>query len=499
MLPKYSRASKRALTLLDRQCLTISHLKQIQAHLTVSGTLSDPFAAGKIISSFAISDDSSTSTPYAYRLFSCLPRRTAYMWNTMIKFFTENKQPVKAISLYRQMLEHGILPNNYTFSFLNRVCIDLSDLSLGQSLHAQVVKLGWESYDFVQNGLIHLYAVSDAIDDSSRLLDRDLNRDVVAWTAVMNGYVRSGEVEAARELFDEMPERNEVSWSAMVTGYAQIGFFSQALELFGDMMTGGLRPQHACIVGALTACASLGALDQGRWIHAYVDKHMVELDTKLGTALVDMYAKGGCIEMALHVFEEIPKKDAFAFTSLISGLSNHGLSADAIGLFKRMEKEGVDPNEVTFVSVLSACSRAGSVEDGLEIFRSMKNTYGIEPGVEHYGCLIDLLGPAGLLKEAEEVMKKMPLKPDSHVLGALLNACRVHGNIQMGKEIVRWLIEQGLDHGGSHTLLSNMYASSNQWDLVQRTRQRMEEKKQRKFPGCSSSSSSLSTESVASR
>ncbi|GAB2228824.1 hypothetical protein Droror1_Dr00022955 [Drosera rotundifolia] len=484
---KYLIASKRALTLFDRsnQCLSISHLKQIQARLTVSATLSDPFAAAKLISSFA----ASAATRHAYKLFIRSPRRTLYMWNTIIRTLTEtNNEPVEAIYLYKEMLAHGLLPNNYTFSFIIRACVNLCDLWMGRLVHAQVVKLGWEDYDFVLNGFIHLYAVCGAMDDSTKLLGRDVNRDVVAWTAVINGYLKSGRVAEARELFDEMPERNAVTWGAMVAGYAQMGYFREALELFNEMimMRGGIRPQHACIVGALTACAALGALDQGRWLHGYVDKNKMELDMKLGTSLVDMYAKCGCIEMALCVFEEIPCKDVFHYTSLISGLSNHGMSAGAIQLFRRMELEGVCPNEVTFISVLSACSRMGFVDDGLQIFRSMKSKYGIQPGVEHYGCMMNLLGTAGLLEEAEKIMRSMPMKPDAHVLGALLNACRVHGDVELGKEMIQQLMEQGLDHGGSHTGLSNLLASSNQWDEVERTRKEMEEKKVRKLPGCSS-------------
>ncbi|GAB4836135.1 hypothetical protein Ancab_001050 [Ancistrocladus abbreviatus] len=479
---KYSKSSQRILSLLDDQCLTITKLKQIQSHLTVSGTLSDPFAAGKIIASFACHP---THSSHSYQLFIGSPRRTAYMWNTMIKVFTEKNEPTKALSFYKHMLAHGFFPNNYTFSFTIRASVDLTDLSLGLMLHAQVVKLGWESYDFVQNGLIHLYAICNATSASRQLLDESFSVDVVAWTAVINGCLKCGQVEVARHLFDVMPRRNEVSWGAMITGYAQMGFFKEALELFNDMLVAGFGPHHACIVGALTACAFLGALDQGRWVHAYVDRNGMELDTKLGTALVEMYAKCGCIEMAIWVFEKIPCKDVFAFTSLISALSNHGLSASAIQLFRRMQKEEVTPNGVTLICVLSACSRMGLVEEGLGIFRSMQSLYGIEPGTEHYGCLIDLLGRAGLLKEAELLVKQMPKEPDSYVLGALLNACRVHGNLEMGEAMVERIMQLSMAHGGVRTLLSNIYASSEQWEGVEKTRKEMEENKVRKTPGCS--------------
>lgn len=336
---KYVKASQRCLSLLE-QCRTMSQIKQMHSHLIVSASRLDPFAAGKIISLFAVSSNADIS--HAYKLFLSLPHRTTFIWNTIIRIFVEKNENATALSLYKNMLQTGFLPNNYTFSFVLRACTDKS--LVGLASHAQVIKLGWESYDFVLNGLIHLYANWSSVEAARKLFDVSTCRDVITWTALINGYVKSGQVEFARELFDQMPERNEVSWSAMITGYVHMGMFREALELFNDMQLTGLRPNHAGIVGALTACSYLGSLDHGRWIHAYVDRNGMELDRVLGIALVDMYAKCGCIEIACSVFEKMPDKDVFAFTSLISGLANHGQSADAIQLFGRMQSEKVIPN-----------------------------------------------------------------------------------------------------------------------------------------------------------
>ncbi|KAM7529459.1 hypothetical protein LguiB_032869 [Lonicera macranthoides] len=480
---KYLKSSYRALSLLNQKTLTLTQLKQIHSHLIVSGTIADPFAAGKLITLLSISDHGNLS--YAHNVFHNLPHRSTYLWNTMIRAFVEKNESLRAIFLYKWMLESGFFPNNYTFSFILRACVGLSEISLGLSAHAQVIKLGWESYDFVQNGLIHYYATCNCIDSAHKLFDSSLNRDIITWTALINGYAKAGQVVVARKLFDEMPEKNVVSWSAMITGYAQVGLFKEALEVFNDMQLAGFRPNHAGIVGALSACAFLGALDQGRWIHAYVDKYKLEIDKVLGTALIDMYAKCGCIETAYRLFEEMPCRDVFAFTSLISGLANHGQSGSAIEVFTRMQNEGIKPNEVTFICVLSACSRVGLVKEGWRIFESMKDVYGMEPGVEHYGCLVDLLGRAGLLEQAKKVVSAMPMEPDSYVLGSLLNACRVHGDVDLGTEMVEGLIGRSLDHSGVHVLLSNIYASANQWNDVEIVRKGMEEKKVQKVPGCS--------------
>lgn len=486
MLPsfgtKYLKSSQRTLSLLD-QCLSMSQINQMLTQFIVSGTISDPYAAGKIIAFCAVSDDGDLSL--AHNLFLRLSHRTTFIWNTMIRAFAERNEVTRAMSLYRNMLQSGFSPNNYTFSFLIRASTQLSDILSGLTFHGQVIKLGWESYDFVQNGLIHLYSSCKLVDSARKLFDISWNRDVVSWTAMISGYAKSGHVLIARQLFDEMPEKNAVSWSAMITGYAQEGFFKEALELFKDMQLAGFKPNHAGIVGALSACAFLGALDQGRWIHAYVDRNSMVLDRILGTALIDMYAKCGSVDTARTVFNNMPDKDVFAFTSLISGLANHGQSASAIELFMIMKNDGTTPNEVTFICILNACSRMGMVKEGLKIFESMSEIYGIEPGVEHYGCLVDLLGRAGLLDEAKRVVRVMPTEPDSYVLGALLNACRVHGDLDLGEETVDRLVERSLDHGGVHVLLSNLYASAKQWDGVAKVRTGMEVKCVKKVPGCS--------------
>ncbi|XP_010935476.1 pentatricopeptide repeat-containing protein At5g66520 [Elaeis guineensis] len=482
-ISKYLKSDKRTLSLLHHPHLSMRGAEQIHAHLLVSGAIADPYAAGKLVAFLALSTRGDLAN--AALLFHRLPYRSAFLWNTMIRAHVDRNQPLEALSLYGQMLSSDFAPNNYTFSFLLRACLDLSSLSDGQKFHAQIVKLGWEPYDFVQNGLIHMYSSCGCIDSACRLFDGSLNRDVISWTAMVNGYAKSGQIDVARELFDRMPERNVVSWSAMITSYAQIGRFQEALDFFNEMQLAGVRPNHAGIVGALSACGSLGALDQGRWIHAFVERNAMELDRVLGTALTDMYAKCGSIETALQVFDAMSERDVFAYTSMISGLSNHGHSEKAIDLFLKMREEGVKPNEVTFICVLSACSRMGLVDQGREIFASMDVVYGIKPGVEHYGCLVDLLGRAGLLEEAKRVVREMPMEPDSYVLGALLNAYREHGEVELGKEAVESLIELGLDHSGVHVLLSNMYASAYRWEDVLKVRKGMEEKKVKKVPGCS--------------
>jgi pentatricopeptide repeat protein len=279
----------------------------------------------------------------------------------------------------------------------------------------------------------------------------------------------------------------------MLSAYVGAGGFADALEVFDGMLRARVRPNRAAVVGALAACGALGALEQGRWVHALVaaPSGRTKMDGVVATALVDMYAKCGNLDAAAQVFAAMPERerDVFAYTAMISGMSDHGRCGEAVELFRRMQDRGVRPNEVTFICVLSACARAGGglVRVAKEIFGTMATVHGVEPGVEHYGSMVDVLGRAGLLDEAVALARAMPMRPDSYVLGALLNACsRVHGgDVELGKELVEWLAELGLDHSGVHVQLSNMYAGSGKWEDVVRVRTAMEEKKVTKVPGCS--------------
>ncbi|XP_051146884.1 pentatricopeptide repeat-containing protein At5g48910-like [Andrographis paniculata] len=478
----HSRTSHRALILLTKTCLTTPQLKQLHSHLTVSGAIGDTLTARKLAAQLAVSDYS-----HAWTFLRHLPSKSGSIWTSSIRSLCENHHSENAISLANHMVRSGCYPDNYTFSFVFRACAEISDVASALMFHSLAVKLGWAGYDYVVNCLIHCYIGCDAMDNARKVFDESSVRDVITWTAVINGYFKIGQLELAQKMFDEMPQRNEVSWSAMINGYAQMGMFMEALEAFNEMLASGVKPNQSGLVGAISACTHLGSLDQGRWIHAYIDRNAIQLDGVVGTALVDMYAKCGSIDIARDLFEKIPRHEryAHAYTSLITGLANHGESRAPLELFRIMEEDGVCPSEATFVSVLSACSRIGLAEEGLRIFRRMEEVYGIVPGVRHYGCLVDMLARAGQLEEADEVVRRMPMEPSLSALGALLNACRVHGDVNLGKRTVDELSERSLDHSGVHVLLSNIYASLDKWNEVAGVRARMAEKRVQKVAGCS--------------
>lgn len=355
---------------------------------------------------------------------------------------------------------------------------------MGTQAHNQIIKHGFESDVYVQNSLVHMYSALGDIDAAKLIFRRISYLDVVSWTSMITGYCKCGDVESARKLFDTMPERNLVTWSIMISGYARNNQYNKALDLFQILKLKGTKANETIMVTVISSCAHLGALDQGKRAHEYILRSKLTLNLILGTALVDMYAKCGSITEAIRVFNSLPEKDPLSWTTLIAGLAMHGSADKALEYFCKMVNMGQTPRDITFTAVLSACSHGGMVEKGFEIFESMRD-YRVEPRLEHYGCLVDLLGRAGKLEEAERFVLEMPLKPNPVIWGALLGACKIHKNLDIGERVGKMLIQLKPDHSGYYVLLSNIYARANKWENVIKMREVMKEKRIGKLPGYS--------------
>lgn len=356
---------------------------------------------------------------------------------------------------------------------------------MGVQGHGQIIRRGFEQDVYVQNSLVHMYSTCGDINAASRIFETMNCLNVVSWTSMIAGYSKCGDVESARKVFDEMPERNLVTWSIMISGYARNGHFDKAMELFHLLEEEGVMANETVMVSVISSCAHLGALELGERAHDYVLKNDLAMNVILGTAIVDMYAKCGSIEKAIRVFEELRERDSLSWTALIAGLAMHGFAEKAVFYFLEMIKSGLTPRDITFTAVLSACSHGGLVERGLEIFESMKRDYGVEPRLEHYGCMVDLLGRAGKLAEAEKFALEMPTKPNAPIWGALLGACRIHKNAEIAERVGKLLIELLPEHSGYYVLLSNIYARANKWENVENMRQLMKDKRVKKPPGFS--------------
>ncbi|XP_042517013.1 pentatricopeptide repeat-containing protein At5g66520-like [Macadamia integrifolia] len=396
--------------------------------------------------------------------------------------------------------------------------VQLLAASEGKQAHAQMVKCPIRFRTQSWNSLLDFYAKIGEIGSlRKRLFDQIEEPDIISWNCLLDGFVKTGDLDAAREifdvmpqrdtvswtimlvghanagllseafqLFDNMPERNMVSWSAMISGCVQMGRYREGLDLFKKMLVAGIKTDKITMTTLLSACARLGALDQGQWIHTYIEKNMIEIDAHLSTALVDMYAKCGRIDVALKVFRRSGHNKVFLWNAILGGLAMHSRGREAVELLSEMLEEGIKPNQITFLCVLAACSHSGLVDDGLRIFHIMINDHNIKPTMEHYGCIVDLFARAGLLNDAKWVIETMPIEADGSVWRALLGACRLHGNVDLGEQIGRILIELEPSNDGNYVLLSDIYAIGKRWEDVGKLRRGMKVSGVRKMPGCSS-------------
>ncbi|XP_022152191.1 pentatricopeptide repeat-containing protein At3g62890 [Momordica charantia] len=421
----------------------------------------------------------------ARKLFDEMPEKDMVTWSALIACYEQNEMLEEAMRTFVGMHKIGVMVDEVVAVSALSACANLLIVNMGKLIHSLAWRIGIESYINLQNALIHMYSKCGDIMEARRLFDEAYLLDQISWNSMISGYLKCGSVEDAKALFDTMPRKDIVSWSSILSGYAQHDLFYETLTLFQEMQMNGLKPDETMLVSVISACARLTALEQGKWIHAYIKKNSLTVNAILGTTLVDMYMKCGCVESALEVFHGMVEKGVSTWNTLILGLAMNGLVESSLDMFSNMKKCHVAPNEITFVGVLGACRHMGLVDEGRHHFHSMIHDHKIKPNIKHYGCMVDLLGRAGKLQEAEEILNHMPMEPDVATWGALLGACKKHGDSEMGRRVGRKLIELQPDHDGFHVLLSNIYASRGKWDDVLEIRGMMTKHGVLKTPGCS--------------
>lgn len=393
--------------------------------------------------------------------------------------------------------ERRVVPNEFVYPYVLKSCPEVVKHLGTELVHTQIVKSGFDKYPVVQTALLDSYArFGSDLGTARRLFDEMTDRNVVSWTAMVSGYARLGEMGIAMAMFEGMPdrERDVPSWNAVIAGCTQNGLFSEAVSLFRRMADVGVegkgcgnRPNQVTVVCGLSACGNTGMLQLGRCIHGYIYRNRLNCDLFLLNSLVDMYGKCGSLKEARRVFDQTSKRSVTTWNSMINCFALHGQSGEAIGVFEEMVKCVIDvkPDAVTFVGLLNACTHGGLVEQGRYYYELMTRGYAIEPQIEHYGCLIDLLGRAGRFDEAMEVIRQMRMPPDVVVWGSLLNGCKIHGRIDLAEFAVRKLIKLDPNNGGYGVMLANVYVESGKWDEVRKLRKTLKEQNSHKTPGCS--------------
>lgn len=387
------------------------------------------------------------------------------------------------------MLAIGMSPDNYTLPYVLKACVSMGNGRLGELIHGHGLKLGLMFDIFVGNSLIGMYSAFDKMEDARYMFDEIPCRCVVSWTVLISGYAKIGDVHTARLMFDEAPVKDRGLWGSMVSGYVQNNCFKEGLEMFRLMQSAGIVPDEAIFVSILCASANLGALNIGIWVHGYLDQMKLRLSVRLGTALIDMYAKCGKLDLAEKVFYEMPERDTISWNAMISGLAMNGEGERALRLFHEMEKDGIQPDDITFIAIFTACSYSGMAFEGLRLLNSMFNVYKIEPQTKHYACIIDFLSRAGLFEEAKKLIDRMSNSscPSEEAVAwrALLSGCHGHGEIKLAEVAAERLVRLQR-HSGAYVLLSNLYSAAGRYDSARRIRGMMTRRGIEKMPGCSS-------------
>ncbi|KAK0577541.1 hypothetical protein LWI29_034719 [Acer saccharum] len=460
-------------------CLSsLSYGKTLHAESIKFGADFDVMIGTSLINMYAKCNDILASR----KVFDYMPKRNVVTLNAMIGGYLKHKYMDSASILFDQMS--------------NRTEVTWIEMIQGFARSGDTVKAR-HLFNKVPSELKNVvtwtvmvdgYTSNGEMEAARDLFEEMPQRNFFVWSSMISGYFKRCDIKEAKAMFDRIPVRNLVNWNSLISGYVQNGLCEKGLEAFGKMRAEKFEPDEVTFASVLSACAQLGLLDTGKEIHSMINHNKIKLNQFVLNALVDMYAKCGDLTHARSIFEEMGIRNNACWNTMISGFAIHGQCKEALEFFRRMESSNERPDEITFLSVLSACAHGGYVDEGLQIFSEMEK-YALAANIKHYGCLVDLLGRKGKLKEAYDLIKRMPFKPNDAVWGALLGACQIHGDTNLVEQIIIELgtsnsFESGDD--SHYVLLSNIYAASDRWERAGSMRVVMANKGIPKNPGCSS-------------
>ncbi|KAJ8898636.1 hypothetical protein K2173_004620 [Erythroxylum novogranatense] len=458
---------------------------------------------------------------FTHHVFDEINQRNVVIFNVMIRSYVNNRLYPNALLLYKTMLSQGVNPDHYTYPCILKACSGSTNLWLGMQIHGAIARVGLCSHPFVGNALVATYGKCKRLVEARQVLDEMPRKDLVSWNSMVAAYAQNKCFNDALELctkmealklqpdastmasllpavtntssenilyikglFVELRKKDLISWNVMITVYVKNAMPNEAVELYKQMEFHGVEPNAVTITSILPACGDLSAVLLGRRIHEYVKRKKLQPNLLLENALIDMYARCGCLADARAVFDQMLSRDVISWTCIISAYGMSGQGDNAVALFAEMRSSGMSPDHIAFVSVLAACSHAGLLDEGRFYF-SLMSEYGIVPSLEHCACMVDLLGRAGRLDEAIGFIRKMPMEPNERIWGALLSACRVHSSMDIGLVAADHLFQLAPEQSGYYVLLSNIYAKAGRWQDVTNVRSIMKKKGIKKVPGIS--------------
>lgn len=494
--------------------------KEIHGYITRHGFMSNPFvvnglvdlyrrcrdmrSAQHVFSEYSLKNEVSYNTMIvgycengdisrAEELFNELEwegkGRGVISWNSMISGYVNNLMFHEALYMFRDLVMEEIEADSSTLGSALSACANLSSLENGKELHSYAIVRGLESNPYVGGALVEMYSKCKDLKSAERAFNEVIGRDIAAWNSLISGYARSNQIEGVKRSIHKMKEEgfepNTHTWNGISAGLVEQEQNELAVELFLDMQKSNVRPDIYSVGMILPVCSRLASIRRGKQVHSYAIRRGFELDTYIGAALVDMYAKCGSIKHSELVYEGIKGNNLVTENAMLTAYAMNGFGEEGIDFFYGMlEKKGFEPDDITFLSVLCSCVHVGSVEIGQKCYELM-GYYGVTPTLKHNTCLVDLLSRAGKLNEGNNVIERMSMEPDPVIWGALLGGCIIHGNVDLGEFAANKLIELEPHNSGNHVMLANLYASAGRWEDYARTRLRISDRELHKTPGCS--------------
>ncbi|KAL4311109.1 hypothetical protein GQ457_01G036910 [Hibiscus cannabinus] len=428
------------------------YLEGVQVHaLAVKTTLeSNICVANAILDMYG----KSGALAEACRVFYEMEKRDAISWNAVIAAHEQNGNEEATLSHFISMLHSGMEPDEFTYGSVLKACAGQKALNYGMEIHNRTIKSGIGLHSFVGSALVDMYCKCGMMEEAEKIHDRIEQQTMVCWNAIISGFSLQKESEESQK------------------------FFSRMLEM-------GVKPDHFTYATVLDTCANLATVGLGKQIHAQIIKLELQSDVYICSTLVDMYSKCGNMYDSKLIFEKATNRDFVTWNAMICGYAQHGLGEEALQIFEDMIIENVTPNHATFVSVLRACAHIGLVEKGLHYFALMSSDYCLAPQLEHYSCMVDIMGRSGQINEALRLINDMPFEPDDVIWRTLLSICKIHGNVEVAEKVADSLLQLDPQDSSAYILLSNIYADAGLWDKVSYMRKMMRSNKLKKEPGCS--------------